>query len=711
MFASAKFIKADYNKPKPYGEGDSAPIFCNSFLYKIQAEQRVFLKICALGIGYAYINGKEVAKDLFCAPVSDYRKTLWYNVYDVTDLLQDGKNIISVIVGNGFYNESFPSAWSFDKAEWRDVPKVILEITEGDKVLLATDDTWRVLKDSFITFNQYRSGEHFDARLYKKGWQIECHKEAKINAVIDDNPPIGRFFEYLASPVQEIEEILPAKFIYLPDGSVTVDFATNMAGYIGINAIGKSGDKITVSYAEEIDEYGNLKLNNLNCYANTVPFQTCEITCGEVPVYYKPKFAYFGFRYAHIKGLEKDLEKYQICAYRVGNTAKRVGYFNCSDGFLNKLHDCAINSVRSNMVYNLTDCPTREKLGWTNDASTSTEHIYYVYKAHDFFKKWMHDIADTMRADGSLSGIAPSPDWGYEHGPVCDFAIFEIAYQDFIFTGSNELLIKYLPQYEKYLEFLKAKEVQNHQFVLADWMGYGNKSTSNQFVLDVLTAHLYEILLNVKSDLSVREDFDKRVACIKSKYINESGRCVENTQTAISMLIYFGYYDQLEPLKNQLEEVIRLAEYHQDVGLLGNKYIWLALDKCNLNCLALKMLKVKGMPSFDFWLTDGATSLYENWEKVGTVSLNHHMYSAVNAFNYKVLGGIRYKKPQKGRPVVEINPYFAEQIDFVDCKTERVNVEWKRVNGKIELSVFVIGDIDVYYNGNKLNIGKNSFVV
>ena len=713
MFSGGKFIKADYEKPLEYGKGDYSPIFFKKFNIDKLPAQKAVLKICALGLGYAYLNGKPVSEDLFCSPVSDYRKTLWYMEYEVGDLLVCGENILTVIVGNGFYNESFPSAWNFDKAEWRDCPKVIASLCVGDETVVKTDETWRVLKNSFTVFNQYRSGEIFDARLWQKDWQTTFYDRCEKFAVIDDNQPIGALLPYKAEPVREKESILPVKILDLGSGVVTVDFGVNLAGYIGIKALGESGDKITVKYAEEIDSNGNLLLNGLDCYAKTVPFQTCEVICGDYPVYYKPKFSYFGFRFVQISGLTKPVDEYDITAYRVGNSAKRIGFFTCSDLFLNKLHDCAVNSILSNMQYNLTDCPTREKLGWTNDAATSTEQIYYLVDAHSFFEKWMRDIADTMKADGSISGIAPSPDWGYEYGPVCDFAFFEIPYEDYIFTGSDALLKEYLPYYERYLAYLRAKEQENHEFVLADWMGYGNMPTSIRFVTDILTTYLYKILAVIKTDGVAQNEYENRLARVKQEYILPNGECKENTQTAVSMLIALGFYDDLAPLKEQLRRTIREKDFHLEVGLLGNKYIWLALDKCNLNDLALKVIKIKGMPSFDFWLTDGATSLYENWTKTGTVSENHHMYSAVNAFNYKILGGIRYLEPKNGKPQIEIRPYFADGVDLVRCQTQtpsgKIMVRWERVEGKIQLAIIIDGEVDAYYKGAKLPVGESVF--
>ena len=588
------------------------------------------------------------------------------------------------------------------------------------KVVLTSNDSWRVKKDSFIVFNQLRSGEYFDARLYSPDWSVEILDETYPFAVIDKNPPQGEFLPYEGYPVREVSVLEPKKFFVKKDGGVVVDFGVNISGYVGIKTIGKNGDKIVIRHAEEIDENNNLKINGLDCFIKA-PFQTNEIICGDSSVYCKPYFTYHGFRYVEIKGIVAPFERYEIKAYRTNNTAKGIGSFSSSDDFLNRLHDCSINSVQSNLQYNLTDCPTREKLGWTNDAAMSAEHIYYTFDISSFFKKWMRDISDTMNQDGALSGIAPSPDWGYGNGPVCDVAFFEIPYMNYVFTGDKSLLIKYVPYYKKYLGYLKNKEKEGHVFPLADWFGYDNTRTSKLFITSVLTLYFYKILEKAQKfageeTAETSKEYDRRLNEIREKYIDEKGKCVENTQTAVAMMIAFRLYEKLEPLKEQLTLLIESNDYHLDVGLLGNKYIWTALDGCGLNDYALEIIKVKGKPGFDYWFSDGATSLYENWGKERSCSLNHHMFSAVNVFNYKILAGIRFIEPKNGEITVDIDPYFAENIDWVNCTVDavcgKIAVKWKRNNqAEIELCVFVDGEQRVNYQGKTLHKGENRFTV
>ena len=139
-FENSFFIKPPVPMKKKFMGENLAPMFRKRFCVEKTGETKLY--VCGLGFAYFYMNGQMVCEDLFTAPVSNYDKTLWYNVYDVTHLLKKGENVIAVWCGNGWYNEDFHSSWNFDKATWRDVPKFILELYVDGEIILASDNTW-----------------------------------------------------------------------------------------------------------------------------------------------------------------------------------------------------------------------------------------------------------------------------------------------------------------------------------------------------------------------------------------------------------------------------------------------------------------------------------------------------------------------------------------------------------------------------------------
>lgn len=190
MFEKISFIKPDipFDKTKFY-----APMFRKNFVLS-GTIKTAELSICGLGYSYIWLNGKKITPDLFIAPVGNYSKTLWYNTYDVTNLLNKGENILAIICGCGWYNEGIESAWDFDKAKWRDNPKFIMQLDADGKTVVKSDNSWKYNINSPITYNQLRCGEHFDSRLYDEKWTKQNFDDsAWRQAEEDSTPPKGVF--------------------------------------------------------------------------------------------------------------------------------------------------------------------------------------------------------------------------------------------------------------------------------------------------------------------------------------------------------------------------------------------------------------------------------------------------------------------------------------------------------------------------------------
>ena len=256
IFKDVNFIKPDCIWDKNFTGKNNAPMFRKTFTVADIGKARLYF--CGLGIGYCYINGKKVSDDLFTAPVSDYTKTLWYNTYDVTNLLKSGENVIAVWCGNGWYNEEFKTGWFYDNASWRDIPKFILRLDIGEETAVVSDNTWKCLPETAIWFNALRSGEYFDARKYDNKWSgLDFDDSSWNNAVIDDRAPEGIFRECTCEPIREFESYQVKKIINGQNGRYIFDFGQNISGYVRIKIKGESGQMLTIRHAELIKEDKN----------------------------------------------------------------------------------------------------------------------------------------------------------------------------------------------------------------------------------------------------------------------------------------------------------------------------------------------------------------------------------------------------------------------------------------------------------------------
>jgi len=231
IFDNAVFIKPDVEFSREFTGRNYAPLFRKKVY--LESTDNAVLYVCGLGFGYYYINGEPVSPDLFTAPVSDYRKTLWYNKYDVSHLLKKGENTIAVICGNGWYNEDLESVWYFEKAPWRDLPKFIMRLTVDGKTALVSDSSWKCRSESATYFNALRSGEYFNANLYEPDWNKPCYDDTLwTNAVRDVIPPCGEFRECKCEPIREFEVYEPIEIIKVTNTKYLFDMGQNISGYI-----------------------------------------------------------------------------------------------------------------------------------------------------------------------------------------------------------------------------------------------------------------------------------------------------------------------------------------------------------------------------------------------------------------------------------------------------------------------------------------------
>ena len=358
-FENSYFIKLNAEFVYNFSNQNLAPMFRRKFTLENTGDAKLY--ICGLGYAYCYINGKKISEDLFTAPISDYNKTLWYNVYDVSDFLKKGENVIAVICGNGWYNESIPTNWKFHEASWRDNPKFILSLTLNGEIALVSDDSWKTKNCDAIYFNQLRMGEYFDANLYDDRWNSLDYDDIDWqNSIIDKTPPKGVLRECQCEPIRECKIFSPVRRIQNGVSSYVYDFGQNMSGYVRLTASGRKGQELTIRYAECLSDKNQLEYYGMDKYYLKSGFQTDKFICSGKSVTWSPRFAYHGFRYIEISGLSNP-EDIEVFAVFVHQDIDRRTSFKCSDSYLNKMFDCAVMSSWSNMFYMPTDCPSREK--------------------------------------------------------------------------------------------------------------------------------------------------------------------------------------------------------------------------------------------------------------------------------------------------------------------------------------------------------------
>ncbi|MBQ7090862.1 MAG: family 78 glycoside hydrolase catalytic domain [Clostridia bacterium] len=722
LFGNAKYIKHDSVAPE-YSEQDPAPFFRTTFDIT-EPIRTAEIIVQSPGFAVYYLNGRTITEDKFISPVSDYRKILWYNAYDVTDLLRTGKNTVGVIVGNGFWNESFDSAWHFQKAPWRDAPQFILHLRVNGKTVLISNEKWKTDKErSYIRYNHLRSGEYVDMRLYDESWLDPDFDDSRWkNAKVRTVAMSGTFRKTECQPIREAERLSP-KEVRKTDFGYLVDFGAVISGYAEITLKEATGTEIIFSYTEDIDEDMRPKYNGMDGkdFYPESPFHKNKLIASGKTDRFKPLFSYHGFRYVLIEGLKNPLKACDITAIFLHQNVARRSSFRTGSKLINYIYNAGIRSTYSNLFWSLTDCPTREKLGWANDAQATTEQSLINFDIVPLFQKWFEDLKSSMRPDGSLPGIIPSPDWGFNYGPMCDGLLYELPYRVYLYTGDSRMLIEALEYFVRYADYLTKKIEENHKFNLGDWMGYINSPRiPRQFVAEfylikALTVTLLAHKLANRDTRPWEARLHKARDGFLKKYLDREDRCIIDEQASVAMMLATGLFKDAKVLSKQLVAIIRRDELKITCGMVGIQYLYDALTLCGRSELAFKLI-TESKPGYRIWYENGATTLWESWEcDVRGGSKNHHMYSNVLAWFYKSLLGIVPQEESPGFEQIDLRPCFLKELGFaegtMDTVRGQIEARWSFESSRFLYTVTVPKGIRATFRGKTLSAGKNEFII
>ncbi len=685
------------------------------------------LHITGVGFYEASLNGKKIGNKVLDPAQTRYDKRVLYSTYDLTDTLRLGENRLNVLVGHGWYDVRSVAVWNFDNAPWRDFPRMIaqLEIVydDGSKQLVVSDDSWDQV-ESPIIFDCIRQGET-DKSL----------TESKIigKAAIVDGPK-GKLVAEAIPPSVITEEWKPVKISEPKPGVYVVDTGQNMAGWLRLKIEGqKPDDFVKIKYAERLAKDGNIDMKPIDAhYRHHIPFMAGLGPDKEFQVdrfqgngVYEPKFMYHGFQYVEITGLTKKPTTDTVTCCAVNNDFKSAGKFECSNELFNKIQKATLWSYRGNFVNGVpTDCPHREKNGWTGDAQLAVEQAQYNWENTACYEKWIHDLLDEQRPDGNLPGIVPTSGWGYQwgNGPAWDSALCIIPWTLYQYKGDKRILEESYDGMKKYVDYLtsRAKEDGLVYHGLSDWCPANTKTeavvtSSVYYALDVYILIETAELLGKTDDLEkYAELFGKIESAYAKAFYMGDGVVANGSQTSQSFPLYYNMFlAKLDEANRQqvfqkLVEAVEKVDNHLDVGILGAKSLFHTLSRYGRTDLAMKILNQKTAPSYGHWFERGATTLWEDWGD--GASRNHIMFGDISTWFYQTLGGIECRSAFKE---IKFKPEYPNGIDWVKAEHDSpygmVKTDWKRNGKKITLNVSVPVNTKAMYGDKELGSGEYSF--
>jgi len=695
--------------PGVHGNGDDlgdrglkrpvVPVFRKDFEVRDDPVERALVFVSGLGHYELRLNGRA-AGDSFLAPGwTDYRKTCLYNTHDVMGILKPGKNAIGVAVGNGFFNvnreryHKLVIAYGFPMV----IVKLDILYASGRRETVISDSDWRTAP-SPITFTSIYGGEDYDARLEQPGWDDASFVESSWRNAIAVTGPGGRLEPEREFPLEVMDEI-GVKTIAEPRPGVFVyDFGQSASGIVALKVRGKRGATVTISPGELLNDDGTVDQR-----ASGSPYRLSYVLKGEADETWRPRFTYYGFRYAQVEGAVPEGEDGSADAPRIlglamlhtRNSSPTVGSFSCSKELFNRTFTLIDWAIRSNLASVPTDCPHREKLGWLEQTHLMGGSIQYNYRILTLYQKLVRDMMEAQLEDGLVPDIAPelvpfvegfrdSPEWG-SASVILPWLLRE-------WYGDLETMDSAYPMMKRYVEYLATKadgHILSHG--LGDWYDLGpNPPGEAQLTPKAVTAtavfyrdlDLLSKMAAMLKKTGEAADLRRRAGEVKrafnAKFYDATAKAYSTgSQTAFAMPLHFGMVDETDKtdvLRNLIRS-IRDGGGALTAGDIGFDYLLKALEAGGASDLIYEMNAREDVPGYGFQLAKGATALTESWAARTDVSNNHMMLGHLMEWFYSGLAGIRQAAGSAGFETIEIKPHPVGDIAWVKARYHSIRGE------------------------------------
>ena len=668
----------DYNiKPAPW--------FRKEFTSEKKiASARAYIAVA--GLYELSINGQRVGDHRLDPMYTRFDRRNLYVTYDVTDHLQSGSNVIGVLLGNGWVNHQSTAVWFFDKAPWRARPRFCMDLRityeDGSVETIATGQDWQTALSPVI-FNSIYTAEHYDARREQPGWDKPGFKAERWRNATLTAAPSQNITAQVLHPIRNVLEIQPVEVRKVDEHTWLYDFGRNMAGVTRLRLSGPEGTVVRLKHTERLDSAGRADMSNIDVHYRPTddsdPFQTdIVILSGKGEDEFMPRFNYKGFQYVEVS-TDKPLEMAagNLTAYFMHSDVPPVGRIHSSNTTLNKIWGAANASYLSNLHGYPTDCPQREKNGWTGDAHIAIETGLYNFDGITVYEKWLDDHRDEQQPNGVLPAIIPTSGWGYHwaNGPDWTSTIAIIPWNIYLFYGDSRILEENYDNLRRYVDYIDSKSPDGiTDWGLGDWVPVKSVTpreftSSTYYYIDALILSKAARILGNEADHEKYAALAEKIRnAVNKKYFNpQTGLYGTGLQTELSVALHWGLVpDEHRALvASNLAQRVIADDKHIDVGLLGTKTILNALSDNGYADLAYEVAAQETFPSWGWWIVNGATTFFENWplDAKSDISMNHIMFGEINAWYYKALGGIFPDEENPGFRNVILKPNFVTGLD------------------------------------------------
>ncbi len=643
----------------------------------------------AHGLYELFLDGERVGDQELTPGFTAYRSRVQVQTYDVGALLAPGEHELRAVLSDGWYRGKVGFTREHDV--YGSQLAVLAQVEVDGAVVAATDATWTSASSTIVAADLI-DGEARDQRIHDDAL------EWRPVEIVD-----GDFSVLCASPappVRRIEHVRPRSVRELAPGHHVVDLGQNVNGWVRIPDPGPAGTELTLTYGEALDASGDVTQDHIGSmdFVTQTPIplgQIDRVVSDGSGTPFEPRHTTHGFQYVRVEGYPGPLTEDDVAGVVVHTDLRRTGWFACSDSRLNQLHLAADWSFRTNACDIPTDCPQRERAGWTGDWQLFSPTAAFLYDVAGFSTKWLRDLAADQRKDGAVRNFAPDPSpTGRDANEIKTFlegssgwgdASVLVPWETWRAYADRQLLEEQWPSMVAWVDYVieaarekrhanriaRSETPESHEQFLWDtgwhwgeWCEpdlleddhFANFADRDfAIVATAFFAYTTRTLAAIARILGRADEatrYDELATNVmdawRHEFVSDEGTVRSDRQADVVRALAFDLVPDAarDTVANQLVSMVRAADTHLNTGFLATPYLLPVLADTGHLDLAYELLFQDTPPSWLAMIDRGATTIWEHWEGIDAdgvahASLNHYSKGAVVSFLHCYVAGIQ----------------------------------------------------------------------
>ncbi len=743
--------------PRPDPNADPLPALPPAVLRKeftlARPVKRAIVSATALGMYELRINGKRVSEDLLTPNWTNYHKRIQYQTWDVTALLQNGRNAVGATLGDGWYAGRLGISHIWLEAplrghygtELRLVAQMDVEFDDGSRETVLTDGTWKGMDDGPIRKACILDGEVYDARKEMPGWDEPGFNDSTWKPVVVQDAVKAPLVAQPNEPIRITAELKPVNITEPKPGVYVVDFGQEIAGWCRLTVLGEPGTTITLRHAEVLQPDGMIYRDNLRMprFANDPKLKWGRylgarqedqfiLRGGGSEEVFEPHFTYHGFRYVELTGMPEKPALASIVARAFHSVPPTAGAFECSSPMLNKLMSNIVWTLRDNLHSIPTDCPQRdERMGWSGDMLAFAQPAVFLMDMGAFFTKWVRDLRDDQAADGRYPDFAPHPyhpDDRFSGVPAWGDVGVVVPWRMYVNYGDKRVLEEHFESARRWVDWIHGnnpdllwKNKRNNDY--GDWLNgdtlklsmFGYPSGGCEVPKETFATAFFQHSTSLVAKMAAvigREDDAKKYGKLASDirdafiraYVKPDGEVAGNAQASYALALHFGLLpeDKRPEAARRMVERIKAYKDHISTGFHTTVMLMRELSAMGHNDTAYMLINNRTIPSWLYEIDQGGTTIWERWDGYvegrgfqdpGMNSFCHYAIGSVGEWMYRTILGINPDEQQPGYRHFILKPQPGPDLDWArggyDSICGKIAIDWKITGDDLALTVTI----------------------